>query len=487
LEGIVMSEEKKSSLGWILLVVVLVGVVGYLLMTRDDKKGPDPDDPEPGTPTSDNSTPPADLVQLQGEARALQVERDFCAAEQKWQAVLAHGSIDQFPAIEQTAQMNLKTSTEGCKPAEPPVAQGQAIELPAQAEGETGGQEQANVLTADAMQAYYPEGRKIGSTAVTLIKGRGKNKKFILFNFDCFFEFQYELSLVTRVTENKPKLKKIVFEQEILKVTELLASSKTRFAGLSLPESPLAKLAWERGRILLLDPVTSGVVGTLVELIRSNAETINNVANQVLQSLPQEWQDRLDTKDPDMQALLDIGKLQGLVLEFTYYADMGVKGVKVIKGDAPSRSLLEQYARKTHLVADHYMARVEALKEGESMSLDVKAISNMIQIDPNVEVSGELQVRKAKATGDAHVLEIVGGTVYGTADDEGTIHRGRVQPKSGQIVYRPDEKMVTEATIAWKGTKEFVEFPGTFLFETSGAKNLEATSRYTAELAPDSK
>ncbi len=482
-----MSEEKKSSLGWILLVIVLVGVVGYLLMTRNNQTDVDPGDggtaPEPPVAIS---VPPEDLVQLQSDAWDLQAKREFCNAEQKWRLVLAHGSIDRFPAIYQTAEMNLKTCTEGCKPAEPPVAPGEVVELPAK-EIEADSRERPTKLTADAMQSFYPVGRKIGSTAVTQIKGKGKNKKFFLINIDCFFDFQYELSLETRVTENNPKLKKIVFQQEVLKVTELLASSESRFAGLSLPESPLAKFVWDKGRMFLMDPMYGGMVLALVEVIRANPETSKKIATEIFRSLPQNWQDMLNPEDPDMKLLLEIGKLQGSVLELTYYADMGVKSVRVLKGESLSRSLLEHYARRTHLVADHYMSQVEALKEGETMSLDVEAISNMIQIDPNVEVSGELEVRKATSTGGKHVLEIVGGTVYGTAEDDGATHRGRMQPRGGQIVYRPDEKMVTEATIEWNAKKDFVQYPGTWLFETSGTKNLEAKSRYVAERAPDSK
>ncbi|MBI3463832.1 MAG: hypothetical protein HY000_12365 [Planctomycetes bacterium] len=468
-----MSDRRGVLVVVALLLCVAVGVAA--IVWRSQGVAPIATPAEDGAETASANVAPAPALELQRRAAlGLQRDRPWCEAKAAWQKLLDQLTSDTSQQdLRAEAERNLQLMENLCHPPTPPLAEiSNPDGFPKQKPPE---------VPQDELVRFYPVGRKVRSLAHFEVEGTGNNRKW-MFQQDARFVYLHRIPVETRVTKNTGMT--VVFQQDYGQVEQLRADCKEELH-LEWPDSPILDAVWRELEAQVLNHVPIYVA------VKRVAAIVDTVDPNLRRSLT--WfKDQLERSgykliDDQFEIVAQVDRLAGLQLEFEYVSGLGVTKVAVLKGQTFDPDDLERLALNSSLLMDYFLDRDESVKPGEDFKVTTAEIGSIVNPGYDVEVGGELMLRKQDdarlADESVHRLEVVGGELRAVADDGRLQRTGTLKPQNGYILYSPDKLLVRRAEASWKANIDWVSTDH-LLFGTEVHGDVDVKTLYEADVVP---
>lgn len=434
-----------------LLSMLAISIVALLVLwVINDGNGENGDPPEP----------PPELLALRTAAREFQDARQWCDAEKSWQELA--DKAGKFPDLKAEADANGRLARERCVPSSPVVGPNDGPVTVPTANDST-------VASSDDLLKHYPAGRVVQSLALMDLAGRGSNLKWV-FKGDAHFAYEARGLAETKVVSNNGS--RIEFEAAVKQIDQnLVVSNKT--IELAPIDSPLLQVVWDQFEGKLRQIPVYRLVRILADADPGLKKTLTWINDRIVPL----------SVDQEFQYVELIDALSGHRFRIEYVSDFGAKTIEVLEGDAVPEDDLIAFAERSGLLADYVMGEVLRKNIGDEFSVDARQVVRMIGLRYDVDVSGEIKLKREPDDGELAVMSILGGEVVVEADVEGVRRRGRLLPAAGTVKYHRATLLVTEARVEWKADLSWAT-EDHLMFGTKEVSNPEAQSYYEATLAP---
>ena len=179
--------------------------------------------------------------------------------------------------------------------------------------------------------------------------------------------------------------------------------------------------------------------------------------------------------------------MMGAKIRYTYINGLGVQQIEDIS-DKPALTMseLKRLAARAGLLTDYFILEVDSLREGQSKTLAVEEIAQMVTLPADFDVQGDFTFRKTPQAELAAVprekgqhLTLSSGKINVSAMIEGLLRRARMSVTRGDVFLSRDDKLVTEARVEWESDLNWAS-EDDLLFKTTGQANLKFRSYYEA-------
>jgi hypothetical protein len=402
---------------------------------------------------------PPELIAVRDAARIHQDAREWCDAEKKWQELA--GKAGKFPDLKAEAEVNGRLARERCAP------KGRLVG-PNDGPATVPAENDSTDASTDDLLKHYPAGRVVRSLALMNIAGSGSNQKW-MFSGEAHFVYQARGVAETTILANNGS--RIEFEWGVKQIDQNLVVSNQTLQ-LAPIDSPLLQVVWGQIDQKLRQLPIYRLVRVLAESDPDLKKTLTWINERIVLLPAQEFQ---------YVELIDA--LSGHRFKIEYVADFGVRTIEVLEGDAVPEDDLLFFAERSGLLTDYVIGEVLQKNVGDEFSVDAKQVVRMIGLRYDVDVSGEIKLKREADEGELAVMSIVGGEVVIEADVQGVRRRGWLTPSAGTVKYHRVNLLVTEARVDWKADVSWAT-EDHLLFGTKGVRQLETKSYYEAALAP---